>query len=52
MFFSYFHDWILILKLNMSRSKGVDFININFMICFSLDLNHNIRLRILYLPIG
>ncbi len=41
-FFSYFHDWTKVLKLNMSKSRWVDFISINFMIFFSPNLDQNI----------
>jgi hypothetical protein len=50
MFFSYFHDYILILKWNMNRSKWENFINIIFMICFNPYLDQNIGLNFLYLP--
>ncbi len=50
MFFSYFHYWILILKLNMSRFEWIYFISINFMTCFNPNLDQNIGLWILYLP--
>jgi len=50
MFFSYFHYWILILKLNMSRFEWEYFISINFMTCFNPNLDQNIGLWILYLP--
>jgi hypothetical protein len=50
MFLSYFHYWILILKLNMSRFEWIFFISISFMICFNPNLDQNIGLWILYLP--
>jgi hypothetical protein len=50
MFFSYFHDYILILKLDMSRFEWANFISISFIICFSPYLDQNIGLKILYLP--
>jgi hypothetical protein len=43
MFVSYFHDWILILKLDMSRFELTYFISISFMLCYNLDLDQNIE---------
>jgi hypothetical protein len=34
----------------MNRSEWVDFIRISFMICFSLYLDQNIWLKMMYLP--
>jgi hypothetical protein len=45
-FFSYFHDWILNLKLYVSRFEWTYFININFMICFNLYLDQDIGLKL------
>jgi len=35
----------------MSGSKWIDLFNIDFMTCFNLDLDQNIGLKILYLPV-
>jgi hypothetical protein len=42
MFFSCFHNWSKIIKLDMSRFERTNFISISFKICFSQGLNENI----------
>jgi len=49
--FSYFHDWIFILKLDMNRFERKKIISFIFMICFSPYLDQNIGLKFWCLPI-
>ncbi len=49
MFFSFFQEWIEVLNFDMSKYDWAEFISISFMICFSLDLDHDKKIGILHL---